>query len=88
MRGAISTHDHLPADRAAPGRRPSLYAKVAGYLKTIRVDKGDQVREGDLIAEIESPELAADLARQKAEVAVADVAYRRISDAQKRRPTS
>jgi membrane fusion protein, multidrug efflux system len=33
-----------------------IYAKVAGYMKTILVDKGDHVREGDLIAVIESPE--------------------------------
>jgi membrane fusion protein, multidrug efflux system len=33
-----------------------VYAKVAGYMKTIRVDKGDRVRGGDVIAIIESPE--------------------------------
>ncbi len=33
-----------------------VYAKVAGYMKTILVDKGDSVRTGELIAVIESPE--------------------------------
>jgi RND family efflux transporter MFP subunit len=33
-----------------------VYAKVAGYLKTIRVDKGDRVRRGEVLAIIESPE--------------------------------
>jgi membrane fusion protein, multidrug efflux system len=33
-----------------------VYAKVAGYMKTIRVDKGDQVKKGEVIAFIESPE--------------------------------
>jgi membrane fusion protein, multidrug efflux system len=33
-----------------------VYAKVAGYMKTIRVDKGDRVRKGEVIAVIESPE--------------------------------
>ena len=33
-----------------------VYAKVAGYLKSILVDKGDHVRKGDVIAIIESPE--------------------------------
>ncbi len=33
-----------------------VYAKVAGYMKTIKVDKGDHVRKGDVIAIIESPE--------------------------------
>jgi RND family efflux transporter MFP subunit len=33
-----------------------IYAKVPGYLKSIRVDKGDRVRKGELLAVIESPE--------------------------------
>ncbi len=33
-----------------------VYAKVAGYMKTILVDKGDHVRKGEVIAVIESPE--------------------------------
>lgn len=84
-KGPISRTIALPAT-IRPHEQTVLYAKVAGYLKTIRVDKGDSVHEGDLLAEIESPELVADLARQKAEVAVADVAYRRASEAQKKAP--
>jgi membrane fusion protein (multidrug efflux system) len=33
-----------------------IYAKVAGYMKSIRVDKGDHVHRGEVIAIIESPE--------------------------------
>ncbi len=33
-----------------------VYAKVAGYMKSIPVDKGDHVRKGEVIAIIESPE--------------------------------
>ncbi len=84
-RGSISRSIALPAV-IRPRDQAVLYAKVAGYLKTIRVDRGDSVRKGDLLAEIESPELVADLARQKAEVAVAEIAYRRASDAQKKAP--
>ena len=84
-RGAISRSITLPAT-IRPYEQAVLYAKVSGYLKTMRVDKGDRVREGDLLAEIESPELVADLARQKAEVAVAEVGYRRVSEAQKKAP--
>ncbi len=40
----------------------TLYAKVSGYLKSIVVDKGDLVSAGDLIAELESPELEQQLA--------------------------
>jgi RND family efflux transporter MFP subunit len=35
----------------------TLYAKVGGFLKTINVDKGDRVTEGQVLAVIESPEL-------------------------------
>ncbi len=33
-----------------------VYAKVPGYMKTIKVDKGDHVTAGEVIAIIESPE--------------------------------
>ena len=33
-----------------------VYAKVAGYMKTINIDKGDHVTTGEVIAIIESPE--------------------------------
>ncbi|HEU4752547.1 MAG TPA: biotin/lipoyl-binding protein, partial [Armatimonadota bacterium] len=35
----------------------TLYARAAGYLKSIYVDKGDRVRAGQVLAVIESPEL-------------------------------
>ncbi len=84
-RGSIGRTVTIPAT-VRPRDQAVLYAKVSGYLKTIRVDKGDQVREGDLVAEIEAPELQADLVRQEAEVAVADVSYRRIRDAHDKAP--
>jgi len=34
----------------------TLYAKVSGYLKEVRVDKGDVVKTGDILGIIESPE--------------------------------
>lgn len=33
-----------------------IYAKVPGYIKSLRVDKGDRIHTGELIATIESPE--------------------------------
>lgn len=46
----------LPGD-VEPYQQAMLYAKVAGYLRTVLVDQGDQVRAGQLLATIESPEL-------------------------------
>lgn len=43
-----------------------LYAKVAGYLKEIRVDKGDRVRKGQVLAVLESPELEQQVANARA----------------------
>src|SRR5581483_2522752 len=42
---------------ALPYKTATLYAKVSGYLNRIAVDKGDRVRAGQFIAEIQSPEL-------------------------------
>ena len=39
-----------------------VFAKIAGYLKDIRVDKGDRVRKGQVLAILESPELDAQVA--------------------------
>lgn len=52
-----------PADRtvkilgeAKPYASVTLYAKVSGYLKDVKVDKGDIVKKNQLLAVIESPE--------------------------------
>jgi membrane fusion protein (multidrug efflux system) len=85
-RGEISRSISLPSLNLRPYQEATLYAKVAGYLKTITVDKGDMVKDGQLLAEIEVPEMAADLARYKAELEVAEIDYRRVRDAQKTAP--
>jgi membrane fusion protein, multidrug efflux system len=41
---------------ALPYASATIYAKISGYLHSIRVDKGDHVSEGQLLATIESPE--------------------------------
>jgi len=42
---------------ARPYATAALYAKISGYVKEMRVDKGDRVRAGQILAVIESPEL-------------------------------
>jgi RND family efflux transporter MFP subunit len=42
-----------------------VFAKIAGYLKEIRVDKGDRVKKGQVIAILESPELDQQVANAK-----------------------
>ena len=82
-RGQIARKITLPAT-IAPYQQATLYAKVAGYLKSISVDKGDLVKQGQLLAEIEVPELLADQAKFAAEVQVAEVDYKRVQNAQKK----
>ena len=41
---------------ARPYQEATLYAKTGGYMNKIMVDKGDRVREGQLLATIISPE--------------------------------
>jgi len=69
-----------------PYQQATLYAKVGGYLKTISVDKGEQVKEGALLAEIEVPELLAERARYRAEVEVAAIDYKRLNESQQKAP--
>ena len=53
-----SKGDHLitTTGETVPYSSVTLYAKVSGYLGQIVVDKGDGVKQGDLLARIESPE--------------------------------
>jgi membrane fusion protein, multidrug efflux system len=55
----------------------AVYAKTAGYLKTIAVDKGDRVRTGMLLAELESPELEHQVANMEADYAIKELTDRR-----------
>ena len=41
---------------AKPYAQVTLYAKVSGYLKDMKVDKGDVVKKGQILAVIDSPE--------------------------------
>jgi membrane fusion protein (multidrug efflux system) len=44
----------------------SVYAKVSGYLRTMKVDKGDRIKRGQLLATLESPELDHEVANARA----------------------
>lgn len=64
----------------------SLYAKVTGYLKNISVDKGDWVKKGQVLAEIEVPELQQRVERAKAGLQVQRLTYDRLSQVWKSDP--
>ncbi|HKM98936.1 MAG TPA: efflux RND transporter periplasmic adaptor subunit [Candidatus Binataceae bacterium] len=54
-----------------------IYAKVAGYMKKIYVDKGDRVHPGEVIAIIESPETDQQVANARANYNLGIVTDRR-----------
>jgi RND family efflux transporter MFP subunit len=51
-----------------PYQEVELHAKVSGYVRRINVDIGDQVKEGQVIATLEVPELNAQVAGAEAEI--------------------
>ena len=53
-----------------------LYAKVSGYLETLKVDRGSRVNEGDLLATIYVPELKAAVEQANAAVVRANAAVK------------
>jgi RND family efflux transporter MFP subunit len=63
----------LPAE-VRPFLESPIYARVNGYLKRWLVDIGAPVKAGDLLAEIETPELDQQLAQAQAQLAEAQAA--------------
>ncbi len=84
-RGDVFRHITLPGSIRA-NQQATLYAKVGGYLKALSVDKGDAVRAGQVLGEIEVPELESDLAKFRAEVRVAEAEFNRVEGARKKSP--
>lgn len=78
----------------------TLYAKVSGYVQRINVDKGDRVKRGDVLVQLEVPELdkqhqsalavvqqaQAEEERAQAEVALKQVTYKRLADVRQANP--
>ena len=85
-RGEIARTITLPSFRILAYQEATLYAKVSGYLKTLTVDKGDAVKQGQLLAEVEVPELLADETQYRAETAVSRTNYARMAEARTRAP--
>jgi RND family efflux transporter MFP subunit len=54
-----------------------IYAKLAGYLRTINVDKGDQVKQGQIIALLDSPETDQQVENARATYRLAQLTDRR-----------
>lgn len=82
-RGEVTRYVALPGTLRA-NQQVVLQARVAGFVKTIAVDRGDSVQAGQILAEIEVPELTADRMRQRAEVRVAEAEAHRLEAAREK----
>jgi membrane fusion protein (multidrug efflux system) len=84
-RGDIHRFVTIPGTLRA-NQQVTLHAKVGGYLKSISVDKGDSVKAGQLLAEIELPEIVAERAKHEAELKIARTELGRVQAARAKAP--
>ena len=78
LRVEVLTPKELASDRALalpgvvrPLEEAKIYSRSQGYVHKWLVDIGDKVKEGQLLAEIDTPELDAQLAQARAQLASA-----------------
>jgi membrane fusion protein, multidrug efflux system len=55
-----------------PYEAVAIYPKVTAFVKTIRVDRGSHVRAGELLAQLDAPELAAQRSEGQSKVQAAE----------------
>jgi membrane fusion protein, multidrug efflux system len=67
----VSRTVELPAE-IHPFLMVSLHAKVPGYVERVLVDRGSEVKQGDLLVELSAPELAAQIAEAESKVDAAE----------------
>ncbi len=61
---------------AKPLQETKIYSRVQGYVRKWHVDIGDKVKEGQLLVDIETPEIDAQLAQARAQLAQAKAAVK------------
>ncbi len=61
-----------------PSQVVALYPKVSGELRSLSVDIGDRVEQGQVVAVIDAPELRAELRKSQAMVELAKARARRV----------
>jgi len=73
-RGKLTSNITVPGELQAY-QQTDLYAKVNGYVKTLLVDIGSQVHQGELLAVLEAPELNSQLEEAKSRILQAKAVY-------------
>lgn len=67
-----------------PLERAEIFAKVSGYVNALKVDIGDKVSKGQILAVLEAPEMIANYAQSSADIQTARSKYLGSLDAYKR----
>ncbi|WP_447980529.1 efflux RND transporter periplasmic adaptor subunit [Candidatus Nitrospira bockiana] len=62
----------------SPLYQATIYAKVPGYLKWIGVDKGDEVKKGQVLAVIEAPEVEEEYRQAEADYKIKRITANRL----------
>jgi multidrug efflux pump subunit AcrA (membrane-fusion protein) len=58
-----------------PYQEVDVMSKIAGYVRTIKVDVGDRVRQGQVLAVLDVPEMQDEIAKASAAVEEADAQF-------------
>ncbi len=82
-KGQINKQVTFPAE-LTPVNRAEIYAKVSGYINEFKVDIGDDVRKGEVLAILDAPEVISNYAQVYSDKQAAYSKYRTSLDAYKR----
>lgn len=66
----LDTAQGLPGE-LVPYESVAIYPKISGFVKSVAVDRGSRVRQGELLVEIEAPELVAQLSEAESKLSTA-----------------
>lgn len=75
----------IPAT-VSPLYQTTIYAKVSGYLRSIHFDKGDRVRQGQVLAVLDAPEIEQQYEQALADYTIKKVTYERLAQVLKEAP--
>ncbi|MBX2962390.1 MAG: efflux RND transporter periplasmic adaptor subunit [Cyclobacteriaceae bacterium] len=67
-----------------PWERAELYAKVEGYVKEVKADIGDRVKQNDILLVLDAPEVTANFAKASADLQAAQSTYHTSRDTYRR----
>jgi RND family efflux transporter MFP subunit len=79
----VTKNIELPAE-LLPYEQAALFARVQGYIKDLKVDMGDKVRQGQTLAIIEAPELQTKYAEFQSSLQAAKAKYMSSADVYQR----